>query len=346
MILIKMFLLPISLLYGLVVWFRNKCFDWGFFKSHSFDIPLISVGNITAGGTGKTPHVEYIIHLLKEFSSKAILSRGYGRKTRDFKSVFADSKVTQVGDEPLQYAQKFQDVSVAVQEDRVRGIKKLINEGVALIVLDDAFQHRWVQPGLNILLTSYNNLYIDDFLMPVGKLREGKLSALRADVIVVTKVPKALLPVDKKRLIEQIAPWPHQQLYFSYYDYSHPVHVFNKEEVPLDEQQILLLTGIADAQSIKDYLIGKVEVIEHLEYKDHHHYSRKDIKKIIEVWKQVKSSKKLILTTEKDAVRLQEYKEELQDISICYLPLKVSFHEGEKFNDLVLSYVRENTRNS
>ena len=283
---------------------------------------------------------------LKEFSSKAILSRGYGRNTKDFKSVFANSKVIHVGDEPLQYAQKFQDVSVAVQEDRVRGIKQLTKDGVALIVLDDAFQHRWVQPGLNILLTSYANLYIDDFLLPVGKLREGKLSALRADIIVVTKVPKALLPVDKNRLIEQIAPWPHQQLCFSYYDYSHPVHIFTKEELPLDEQQILLLTGIADAQSIKDYLIGKVEVLEHLKYKDHHPYSIKDVKKIIEVWEKVKSSKKLILTTEKDAVRLQEYKEELNDISICYLPLNVRFHEGEKFNNLVLSYVRENTRNS
>ena len=285
------------------------------------------------------------IRLLKEFSSKAILSRGYGRKTKGFQSVFTDSKAINVGDEPLQYAQKFQDLSVAVQEDRVRGIKKLIKEGVGLIVLDDAFQHRWVQPGLNILLTNYSNLYVDDFLLPVGKLREGKLSALRADIIVVTKTPKALLPVDKNRLIEQINPWPHQQLCFSYYDYSHPVHVFNKEEIPLEEQQILLLTGIADAQSIKDYLIGKVEVVDHLQYKDHHPYSSKDIEKILKVWEEVKSSKKLILTTEKDAVRLQEFKDKLHDISICYLPLKVRFHEGEKFNDLVLSYVRENKRN-
>ena len=346
MILLKMFLLPISLLYGVVVWSRNKCFDWGFFKSHSFDVLLISVGNISAGGTGKTPHVEYIIRLLNEFSSKAILSRGYGRKTKGFQSVFAHSKAIQVGDEPLQYAQKFQDVSVAVQEDRTRGIKKLIKEGAGLIILDDAFQHRWVQPGLNILLTTYSNLYIDDFLLPVGKLREGKMGALRADVIVVTKTPKALLPVDKNRLVEQIAPWPHQQLCFSYYDYSHPIHVFNNEKVPLEEQQILLLTGIADAQSIKDYLIGKVEVVDHLEYKDHHPYSIKDVEKIIVAWEQVKSSKKLILTTEKDAVRLQKFKDELQDFSICYLPVEVRFHEEEKFNDLVLNYVKENTRNS
>ena len=346
MFLLKIFLLPISLLYGMVMWFRNKCFDLGFFKSQSFDVPLISVGNISYGGTGKTPHVEYIIRLLNEFSSKGILSRGYGRKTKGFQSVFVDSKAMQVGDEPLQYAQKFKDVSIVVQEDRKRGIKKLIEEGASIIVLDDAFQHRWVQPGLNILLTTYSNLYIDDFLLPVGKLREEKMSALRADVIVVTKTPKALLPLDKNRLAEQINPWPHQQLYFSYYDYSHPVHVFTKEEVPLEEQQILLLTGIADAQSIKDYLMGKVEVVEHLEYKDHHPYSRKDVEKIIEEWKAVKSSKRLILTTEKDAVRLQEFKEELQDVSICYLPVEVRFHEGEKFNDLVLSYVRENTRNS
>ena len=341
-----MFLLPFSLLYGMVMWFRNKCFDLGFFKSHLFNIPLISVGNISAGGTGKTPHVEYIIRLLNDFPSKAILSRGYGRKTKGFQSVVATSKAIQVGDEPLQYAQKFKDVSIAVQEDRVRAIKKLINEGVGLIVLDDAFQHRWVRPGLNILLTTYANLYINDFLLPVGRLREGKFSVLRADVIIVTKTPKALLPVDKKRLIEQISPWPHQQLCFSYYDYSHPVNIFNKEEEPLEEQQILLLTGIADAQSIKDYLMGKVEVVKHLEYKDHHTYSLKDVEKIKEAWEEVKSSKKLILTTEKDAVRLQEFKEELQGLSICYLPVEVSFHEGEKFNDLVLSYVRENKRNS
>lgn len=334
------------MLYGVVLWCRNKCFDWGFFKSKSFDVPLISVGNISIGGTGKTPHVEYIIRLLNEFSSKAILSRGYGRKTKGFQKVVADSKVKEVGDEPLQYAQKFQDVSIAVQEDRVRGIKKLAKEGAELIVLDDAFQHRWVNPGLNILLTNYSNLYVDDFLLPVGKLREGKTSALRADVIVVTKTPKALLPVDKNRLIEQISPWPHQKLYFSYYDYSHPIHVFTKEEVPLEEQQILLLTGIADAQSIKDYLIGKVEVVEHLEYKDHYTYSMKDVEKIIEAWKEVNSSKKLILTTEKDAVRLQEFKEELQDLSVCYLPVEVKFHEGEIFNNSVLSYVRRNTRNS
>lgn len=342
MILIKMFLLPISLIYGIVVWCRNKCFDWGVFKSKSFIFPIISVGNISAGGTGKTPHVEYLIRLLKETPKKAILSRGYGRKTKGFLSVQSDSKAEMVGDEPLQYAQKFHDVEVAVQEDRVKGVKKLEKEGSELIVLDDAFQHRWIKPGLNILLTTYSNLYIDDFLLPIGSLREGKLSVLRADIIVVTKTPKALLPVDKKRLVEQIAPWPHQQLCFSYYDYSHPIHLFSGEEAPLGEQQILLLTGIANAQSIKDYLIGKVEVVEHLEYKDHHPYSSKDVEKIIQEWEQVKSSKKLLLTTEKDAVRLREFKEELKELPICYLPVEVKFHEGEKFNDLVLKYVREN----
>lgn len=342
MILIKMFLLPISLIYGIVVWCRNKCFDWGIFKSQSFDFPLISVGNISAGGTGKTPHVEYLIRLLKNSPKKAILSRGYGRKTKGFLSVQASSKADMVGDEPLQYAQKFHDVEVAVQEDRVKGIQKLRKEGAELLILDDAFQHRWVNPGLNILLTTYSNLYIDDFLLPIGKLREGKLSALRADIVVVTKSPKALLPVDKKRLVEQIAPWPHQQLCFSYFDYSHPIHLFNGEEVPLGEQQILLLTGIANAQPIKDYLMGKVELVSHLEFKDHHPYSKKDVKKIKEEWEEVKSSKKLLLTTEKDAVRLREFEEELKDVPICYLPVEVRFHEGEKFNDLVLKYVREN----
>ena len=346
MILLKIFLLPISFFYGIFVWFRNKFFDWGFFKSKSFDVPIISVGNISCGGTGKTPHAEYIINLLSDFSSKAILSRGYGRKTKGFQSVVIDSEVKEVGDEPLQFAQKFQDVSVAVHENRVLGIKKLLKNGAGLIVLDDAFQHRWIKPGLNILLTNYSKLYIDDFLLPVGRLREGKTSALRADVIVVTKSPKAFLPLDKIRLIEQINPWPNQKLCFSYYDYSDPINIFTKEKVSLQEQQILLLTGIADSQSIKDYLIGKVEVVKYLEYKDHHLYSKKDVKKIIEAWENVKSSKKLILTTEKDSFRLHEFKHELQALNICYLPLEVRFHEAEKFNDLVLDYVRENTRNS
>lgn len=346
MILLKIFLLPISFFYGIFVWFRNKFFDWGFFKSKSFDVPIISVGNISCGGTGKTPHVEYIISLLSDLSSKAILSRGYGRKTKGFQSVVIDSKVKDVGDEPLQFAHKFQDVSVAVQENRVLGIKKLLKNGAGLIVLDDAFQHRWVKPGLNILLTNYSKLYIDDFLLPVGRLREGKISALRADIIVITKSPRAFLPLDKNRLIEQINPWPNQKLCFSFNVYSDPINIFTKEKVSLQEQQILLLTGIADSQSIKDYLVGKVEVVEYLEYKDHHLFSKKDVKKIIEVWENVKSSKKLILTTEKDSFRLLEFKDELQALTICYLPLEIRFHEPEKFNDLVLNYVRENTRNS
>lgn len=346
MILLKMLLLPISLIYGVVVWVRNKSFDWGLLKSQSFAVPIISVGNISAGGTGKTPHVEYITQLLSEQSGKVILSRGYGRATKGFKWVSVNDTPKEVGDEPLQYAQKFPDVSVAVQEDRVKGVENILKENKELIILDDAFQHRWVKPGLNIVLSTYSNLYINDFLLPVGRLREGKLGVLRADVIVVSKTPKALFPVDKKRLVEQISPWPHQELCFSYLDYSDPKSLFTSEETPLAEQQILLLTGIADAQPLKDYLLGKVEISAHLEFKDHHSYTPKDIQKILFEWEEIESSKKLLLTTEKDAVRLRHFSEEFKDIPICYLPVKVKFHEEEKFNEIVLKYVRENQTNS
>jgi tetraacyldisaccharide 4'-kinase len=199
---------------------------------------------------------------------------------------------------------------------------------------------------LNIVLSTYNNLYINDFLLPVGRLREGKQGMLRADVIVISKTPKALLPVDKKRLVEQISPWPHQELCFSYFDYTNPKHLFTTEETPLAEQQILLLTGIADAQPIKDYLLGKVELSTHLEFKDHHFYTSKDVQKVLLEWAEIKSSKKLLLTTEKDAVRLRQFSEEFKDIPICYLPVEVKFHEEEKFNNIVLKYVRENQTNS
>lgn len=346
MILLRMLFLPFFLIYGLIIWIRNKCFDWKLFKSNTYDFPLIAVGNLSSGGTGKTPHVEYLLYLLSEYPHKATLSRGYGRKSKGYKIVDSHASATLVGDEPLQYAKKFEDVIVAVHEDRVKGIAQLKQEGVDLVLLDDAFQHRSVKPGLNILLTTYSKLYINDFLLPIGTLREGKAGAQRADIIVVTKSPKAFLPVDKKRLVEQLSPWPHQHLCFSYYDYADPVYLFKGEKVSLQEQQIVLLTGIANAQSIKDYLIGKVALVNHLKYKDHHQYTRSDIKKILSVWESVKSSNKLLLTTEKDAMRLHEYKDLLQDIPICFLPVNVRFHEKDKFDNLVLEYVRKNKRNS
>jgi tetraacyldisaccharide 4'-kinase len=341
----KLLWLPFSLLYGMLVWCRNKAFDWGVNKSTSFDSPLISIGNLSVGGSGKTPHVEYLVRLLQETYSLAILSRGYGRKTKGYRFVSATDDARKVGDEPLQYAKKFSAVKVAVQEDRVKGLKRLQEEhDPEVMILDDAYQHRWVKPGLNILLTTYSRLYINDYLFPVGRLRESARNAKRADIIIVTKSPRPLLPLDEHRLRDQLAPLPHQKLYFSYLEYAAPVHVFTQEEVSLKEKQVLLLTGIADPEPIKDYLIGKVELSAHMEYKDHHNFSKKDVKKILAKWKQLDSSEKLLLTTEKDAGRLLEFEDMLADLPICYLPVQVKFHGGDEFDKQLLEYVEENKR--
>lgn len=344
--LLKFFLIPFSLLYGLLVGLRNKAFDLGVLKSKSFSLPIISVGNLSVGGSGKTPHVEYLLRLLNDSKSLGVLSRGYGRKTRGFKWVGAEDSPKEVGDEPLQYAQKFQSVKVAVQEDRVQGVKTLLKESLEVIVLDDAYQHRWVKPGLNILLTTYSNLYINDSLLPLGKLRESSSEAKRADIIVVSKSPKVFLPLDKHRLMEQIAPLSNQTLCFSYLDYSAPKALFSNKDVRLEEQEILLLTGIANAEPMIDYLVGKVSVVSHMKFKDHHNYSKKDVRKILREWEGIKSSKKLLLTTEKDAIRLREYVLEFSGVSIAYLPVEVRFHDETVFNELVLEYVNKDSTDS
>tara|TARA_B100000575_G_C23116510_1_gene645494 strand:- start:245 stop:1285 length:1041 start_codon:yes stop_codon:yes gene_type:complete len=342
MIFFKIFLIPFSLIYGLIIWLRNKFFDFGILRSRSFDLPIISVGNLSYGGTGKTPHVEYIINLIGDSKNNAVLSRGYRRNTKGFYLVENTLNYKSVGDEPLQLSNKFKNTIIAVCEDRLFAIKKLINMNINFIILDDAFQYRYLDPGMNILLTTYQNLYINDFLLPFGSLRESKSAFIRASTIIVTKTPRALLPVDKKRLIEQIAPWPHQKLFFSFYEYHKPKHVFSSKEISFDEQKILLLTGICDPQPIKDYLLGKVELLKHLKYPDHYEYKEKDIVKIKEVWTEIQSSEKIILTTEKDCMRLKMFKKELENLPIYYLPISVNFHEKEKFNNLIIDYVKKN----
>lgn len=343
---LKIIFIPFSILYGLLVGLRNKAFDLGVLKSRSFSIPIISVGNLSVGGSGKTPHVEYLLRLLSGAKKIGVLSRGYGRKTTGFRWVNPKDSPSKVGDEPLQYAQKFPTVKIAVQEDRVLGVQTLLEEPLEVVVLDDAYQHRWISPGLNILLTTYSNLYINDNLLPLGSLREYRSEAKRANIIVVTKSPKALLPLDKHRLEEQIAPSSHQTLCFSYLDYATPKSLFSNREVLLEEQEILLLTGIANAEPMIDYLLGKVAVVSHMKFKDHHNYSKKDIRKILKEWEGIKSSKKLLLTTEKDAMRLREYAIEFSGISIAYLPVEVRFHDEAVFNELVLEYVNKDSTDS
>ena len=352
---LKILLYPFTLLYGLVIGLRHLLFDVGLLPSKSFDIPVIGVGNITVGGTGKTPHTEYLAKLLKKDYRVAILSRGYLRKSKGF--VLADEKATfrDVGDEPLQYRHKFgKEVYVAVDRKRCRGVKKLLQqpEPPEAVILDDALQHRFIKPGLSLLLTDYRRLYTDDFLLPAGKLRDLKASAKRADIIVVTKTERVLSPIVRKIILEKIRPKAHQQVYFSYLNYGTPVAIPSMKSTRFGKQYsiIILFTGIANPYPLKDYLRYRCRELITIDFPDHHNYTERDILLIKKNWDEQFTSNKLIVTTEKDAMRLinSPYLRLLKDLPVVYLPVEVKFHgqDEKKFNHQILNYVRENQRNS
>ena len=339
---LKLFLLPIAFFYGLVVFIRNIFFDYGIFSSKEYSVPIISVGNLCSGGSGKSPLVEYILKLIDNKAGLAVLSRGYGRDSSGFQWVSEKSIVKDVGDEPLQIARKFLDVNVAVSENRNNGIQHIIHEECDLILLDDAFQHRWVKPGLNILLTTYDNLFINDHLLPFGSLRESKNNFKRADIIVVTKTPYPLLPLDEYRLKEQIAPFFHQKLCYSYLNYLPPLSLFSENDMQFEGKKVILLTAIASSQNLYDYVNSNSEIVEHFDFRDHYSFKKKDIKKIIECYNKIDSEEKLILTTEKDATRLALYESYFKDVSIAYIPIEFKFQGKTNFNELILKYVEQN----
>ncbi len=339
---LRLFLLPIALFYGLVVFFRNMLFDYGIFSSKEYSVPIISVGNLCAGGSGKSPLVEYILRLIDDHDKVAVLSRGYGRDSTGFLWVTNKSLVIDVGDESLQIARKFPEINVAVSESRNKGIQEIINKGCDLILLDDAYQHRWVKPGLNILLTTYDNLFINDNLLPYGKLRESKKNFSRADIIVVTKTPYTLLPLDEFRLKEQISPFFNQKLCYSYLEYQEPVSLYTKKSVSIEGKEVILMTAIASADLLKKYVDSKAKITEHFEFKDHYNFKKKDIKKIIDCYYKIDSQEKLILTTEKDATRLALYENDFNGIDVVYLPVEFKFHGKTNFNELILKYVEQN----
>ena len=342
----KFLLFYFSIFYGISVFLRNVLFDVGIFSSKKYQIPIISVGNLSVGGTGKSPLVEYILRLTDSQYKVAVLSRGYGRNSKGFKWVKITSSVKDVGDESLQIVQKFPKINVAVSESRNEGIKEILLKGCDLILLDDAYQHRWVKPGLNVLLTTYDDLFVNDYLLPFGKLRESKKNFDRADIIVVTKTPYPLLPLDEYRLKEQIYPLHNQNLCFSYLEYLEPASLYNKKAVSFEGKEVILVTAIASAKSLKEYVDSKANVVSHFEFKDHYNFNKKDIVKIINCYNEIDSKEKLILTTEKDATRLVLFESYFNGIDIVYLPIKFKFHPKTNFNELILKYVEQNRVNS
>ena len=352
---LRFLLYPFSLLYGIAVFVRNMLFDFHILKSRQFNLPVISVGNITVGGTGKTPHVEYLVKLLKDDFKIAVLSRGYKRKTKGF--VIADDKPNpeDIGDEPAQIKLKYLDIEVAVNADRVEGIEKLKDRKNELIILDDAYQHRYVKPGLSILLIDYNRKIDEDFLLPFGNLRENAREIRRADIILITKTPPTLKPINRRIILERIKPYPYQETYFTSFAYGKLTPVFNqKNMIPEDYYNsheiytILLVTGIAYSKPIVDYLKGYSLDIKHLKFTDHTEYNASKLKKITNTYKSINNDKKIIITTEKDAIKLRENKEMEESLTrnIFYLPIEVKIIEKEEeFNEQITQYVRKNKRN-
>ncbi|MEO6683006.1 MAG: tetraacyldisaccharide 4'-kinase [Ginsengibacter sp.] len=338
-------LYPLSVLYGSIIWLRNKLFDKNILRSSSFNFPIICVGNLALGGTGKTPMTEYLLKLLSQNYQAASLSRGYKRKTKGFAIANAQTTALDIGDEPMQIHLKFPEVTVAVAEERIVGIPQLLHDSpqTEVIILDDAFQHRQVRAGLNILLTDYYNLYTRDIVLPSGDLRDVKSSSKRADIIVVTKCKSHLDETEQKSIIKEINPLPHQTVYFTKIEYNMPYHLFTKEEMMLDmESQVLLVCGIANPEPLKQMLTKFVATYEILNYRDHHIFNSDDLKEIKEHFRKIESEKKIILTTEKDAVRLVKFERELESfpIYVCPMAHKFLFDEQEKYDGQILDFVK------
>lgn len=338
MILLRKILLPFAVLYGLVMRLRNFLYDRGFLKSYRFDVPIIAVGNLSMGGTGKTPQIEYLIRLLSDKYRIATLSRGYKRQSKGF--LLADAHVTAalLGDEPFQFYQKFPNIRVAVDADRKNGIEQLLalNERPDVILLDDAFQHRRVKAGFYILLTAYGDLFSDDSTLPAGNLREPKVGAKRANMIIVTKCPESISELAMENIRKKLKAT--QPVYFSTIVYDDSVYS-RDNIVPVNEirgQQKLLLAGIAKPEPFFAYLQGENDTV--LRFADHHHFTETDLINIKE-----KAQDKMIVTTEKDYVRL---KGQLPAAQLFYLSIKTAFVQDQpNFDQTILNYVGKSTTN-
>ncbi|MCH5308112.1 MAG: tetraacyldisaccharide 4'-kinase [Prevotella sp.] len=354
---INKWLLPLSWLYGVGVNVRNTLFNMGVLKSRAFDVPVISVGNITVGGTGKTPHVEYLIRLLQDRCRVAVLSRGYKRSSKGYVKATLQTTMSEIGDEPYQMKRKFPKIAVAVDKDRCRGIDQLVTEDKSLdvVLLDDAFQHRYVKPGINILLVDYHRLIIYDELLPAGRLREPLDGKDRADIVIVTKCPKELKPMEYRVITKAMNLFPYQQLYFTTINYEETLRpVFNdqngtKDLKDLKDSHILLLTGIGSPEQISHDLASLSSHITPMTFADHHLFKQKDVEAINKTF-DAQPSPNIIITTEKDAIRLQQA-QGLSDkvrANLYYLPISIGFmlEQGDSFNNYIINYVHKNSRNS
>lgn len=355
----KVLLIPFAWLYGLVIWVRNSLYDHGILKSSAFNIPLISVGNITVGGTGKTPHVEYLAELLNSEFKLATLSRGYKRRTRDFRMAAADSSVSDIGDEPLQIKKRFPGIDVAVDRKRANGIRELMQLApwLEVILLDDAYQHRSIKPGLSILLIDYARPIDRDYLLPAGMLREPAANRTRAHIILVTRTPEDIKAIEMREYVNRLGLSMSQHLFFTtmHYGELRPVYTGTPDRKAAWFKQrvggVLLVSGIANPRPLLQFAQSIHPKVTELAFPDHHQYRKNDMDKISSTYRKLKEAHEeiLILTTEKDAVRLQELdpEKELRD-AMYAVPIHVHFLNDDKdeFDRQILSYVSSNKRSS
>lgn len=341
----------------MVVNIRNTLFNLNILRSREFEVPVISVGNITVGGTGKTPHTEHLIALLSKKFHIAVLSRGYKRKSKGFLLVETDSFIRQTGDEPLQIKRKFPGIMVAVDENRVRGIEKILEiseKRPDVIILDDAFQHRYVTPSVNILLIDFTRMITEDDMLPLGRLREPASNRDRANIIIVTKCPSEIKPIDERIITKDLHIWPYQDLFFSRIKYGEMLPLFpdkvKEKKACLDaDTGILLLTGIANPEPLRDKLLQTTKSVVSAAYPDHYPFTLKDMEKVAGQLEAMSAEKKLIVTTEKDTFRILEV-ENLPDIiaeNLYYIPIGISFinQTDNDFDKKIMKYVGENKSN-
>jgi tetraacyldisaccharide 4'-kinase len=348
---IRILLFPFSLLYAASVWIRNWLFDKKIFQTSAFNLPIICVGNLSAGGTGKSPLVERLIAFMHHTYNVAVLSRGYKRKTQGYALANSTTSALEIGDEPFLFYSKFPDVTVAVGEERMVAIPQLLHDKpeTQVIVLDDAFQHRAVLAGLNIVLTACNNLYTRDWWLPTGDLRDEKRSAKRADILIVTKCRPDMTVDEAKDITEELEPEIHQHVFFTTINYGVPYHIVNNNPVTIhDSLEVLLVSGIADPRPLKKYLLEHSETYYEILYNDHHIFSIDDLKDIVKRFTNIQHRNKIILTTEKDAVRLAKFSNELKDLPIYVMPITIQFlfNDESRFHDLITKFITNFNQNS
>lgn len=344
----RFLLLPISFFYYIALSIRHKLYDWRLLKSKRFEQPIICVGNLALGGTGKTPHVEYLVDLLSKQYRVCVVSRGYGRRTKGFQLANTSCGPETIGDEPMQYVSKYSELMVAVDENRNEAIELMntIDRPPEVFLLDDAFQHRSTQAGLNILLTAYNKPYSDDFLIPTGTLRDIRGAAKRADIIVVSKTPFELDEDQKAEIVKELKPCSKQEVFFSSLVYE-PLKAVNAKADGFDLEQAqaaLLFCGIANPKPLTTELSGRFLQLETHTFSDHHPYTDNEINTLLKEFEQIQSDQKIMVTTEKDFARLTNspYLCKFESVPFFVAPISIYIHQQEKFNKIILDYVRKN----